>query len=88
MLYGMLKTGYCPARATSVIQSTAVAAVEVVAVAPSPFTTNSFVFYGPLFHLFSSFQTNIFLQILTANKCEKLSIQYTLLEFKPTTFVN
>ena len=66
MLYGMLKTGYCPARATSVIQSTAVAAVEVVAVAPSPFTTNSFVFLWASFsfifvfsnkHLFANFNS-------------------------------
>ena len=39
---------------------------------------------GPLFRLFSSFQTNI--SILTTNKCEKMSIQYTLLGFIPMTF--
>ena len=60
MLYGMLKTGYCPARATSVIQSTAVAAVEVVAVAPRPFTTNSFVFMGLFFIYFRLFKQTSF----------------------------
>ena len=38
----------------------------------------------PLFRLFLCFQTNI--TILTANKCEKMSIQYTVLGFEPTTF--
>ena len=38
----------------------------------------------PLFHLFSSFQTHI--TIFTTNKCEKMSIQYTVLGFEPTTF--
>ena len=38
----------------------------------------------PLFHLFSSFQTQI--TILTATKCEKMSIQYTVLWFKHMTF--
>ena len=34
--------------------------------------------------LISSFQTNI--TIVTTNKCEKMSIQYTVLGFEPTTF--
>ena len=38
----------------------------------------------PRFRLFSSFQTNI--TILTTNKCEKMSIQYAVLGFEPTTF--
>ena len=38
----------------------------------------------PLFHLFSSFQTHI--SIFAANKCEKMSIQYTVPGFKLTTF--
>ena len=38
-----------------------------------------------LFQLFSSFQTNI-ITILTTNQCEKMSIQYMVLGFKPTTF--
>ena len=38
----------------------------------------------PLFHLFLSFQTQII--IFTTNKCEKMSIQYTVLGFKLTTF--
>ena len=38
----------------------------------------------PLFHLFSSFQTNI--TIITANKCDKMSIQYLVLGFEPTNF--
>ena len=37
-----------------------------------------------LFRLFSSFQTNF--TIFTTNKCEKMSIQLTVLGFKPTTF--
>ena len=37
-----------------------------------------------LFHLFSYFQTNI--TIFTTNKFEKMSIQYKVLGFKPTTF--
>ena len=39
---------------------------------------------GPVFHLFSSFQTNI--TIFTANKCQLMSIQYMVLGFEPTTF--
>ena len=38
----------------------------------------------PIFYLFSSFQTNI--TILTTNKCEKMSIQYTEPGFELTTF--
>ena len=38
----------------------------------------------PLFRLFSSFQTNF--TIFTTNKCEKMSIQYTVLGFEPTIF--
>ena len=38
----------------------------------------------PLFHLFLSFQNQII--IFTTNKCEKMSIQYTVLGFKLTTF--
>ena len=38
----------------------------------------------PLFHLFSSFQTNI--TIFTTNICEKMSIQYTVPGFELTTF--
>ena len=38
----------------------------------------------PLFHLFSYFQTNT--TIFTKNKCEKISIQYMVLKFEPTTF--
>ena len=38
----------------------------------------------PLFHLFWSFQTHI--TIIATNKCEKMSIQYTLLGFELTTF--
>ena len=38
----------------------------------------------PLFHLFSSFHT--FITIFTTNKCEKMSIQYTMLRFELTTF--
>ena len=36
------------------------------------------------FHLFSSFQTNI--KIFKTIKCEKMSIQYTVLGFEPMTF--
>ena len=39
---------------------------------------------GPPSASFSSFQTNI--TIFTTNKCEKMSIQYTVLGFKPTNF--
>ena len=35
-----------------------------------------------LFNLFSPFQTNI--TIFKTNKCEKMSIQYTVLGFEPT----
>ena len=38
-----------------------------------------------LLRLFLSFQTNI--TIFTTNKCEKMSIQYMVLGFEPTTFV-
>ena len=38
----------------------------------------------PLFRLFLSFQTNI--TILTTNKCEEISIQYTGMGFELTTF--
>ena len=41
----------------------------------------------PLFHLFSSFQTNF--TVCTTNKCEQMSFQYTVLGFvgfEPTTF--
>ena len=38
----------------------------------------------PLFNLLSSFQTHI--TIFTTNKGEKMSIQYTVPGFKPTTF--
>ena len=38
----------------------------------------------PLFHLFSSFQTQT--TIFTANKFEKMSIQYTVPGIKLTTF--
>ena len=38
----------------------------------------------PLFIYFRLFQTNI--TIFTTNKCEKMSIQYTVLGFEPTTF--
>ena len=38
----------------------------------------------PLFHLFLSFQTNII--IFTTIICEKMSIQYMVLVFEPTTF--
>ena len=38
----------------------------------------------PLFHLFSTFQTNS--TTFTTNQCEKMSIQYTVLGFEPTTF--
>ena len=37
----------------------------------------------PVFWLFSSFQTNI--TTFTRNKCEKMSIQYMVLRFGPTT---
>ena len=52
--------------------------------------SDGFVFFKkdghsrPLFRLFSSFQTNI--TVLTTNKCEKISIQYTVLGFELTTF--
>ena len=39
----------------------------------------------PLFHLFWSFQTNI-ITFFTTNKCENMSIQYTVSGFKLTTF--
>ena len=38
----------------------------------------------PLFNLFSSFQPHI--TNFTTNKCEKMSIQYTVPEFELTTF--
>ena len=39
---------------------------------------------GLFFYLFSSFQTHI--TIFTTNKCEKMSIHYTVLGFELTTF--
>ena len=38
----------------------------------------------PRFNLFSSFQKHF--TIFTINKCEKMSIQYPVLGFEPTTF--
>ena len=38
----------------------------------------------PLFHIFSSFQTNN--TIFTTSECEKISIQYMVPGFEPTTF--
>ena len=38
----------------------------------------------PLFRLFSSFKTDI--TIFITNVCEKMSIQYLVLGFEPTTF--
>ena len=38
----------------------------------------------PLFNLFLYFQTNI--TIFTTNKCEKMSMQYMVMGYKPTTF--
>ena len=51
----------------------------------NPPSTVWFLKNGPsLFHLCSFFQTNI--TIFTANKCEKMSIQYTVLGYEPKTF--